>query len=64
MFTPSPQATHTLIQQYVHVQARDKTIADKLMPTSNARTPNYPFCRLLLVVKMFGPNLNELTNQN
>ena len=33
---------------------RDKTMADKLMYIPNDDAQNNPFCRLLLVVVMFG----------
>ena len=40
---------------------RDKTMADKLMYIPNDVTQNYPFCRLQLVIDMFGHlTINEI----
>ena len=39
---------------HIEYAYRDKTIADKLIYTSNGDTQKYPFCRLKLVVEMFG----------
>ena len=39
-------------------------MADKLMYIPNDDTQNYHFCRLQSVIKTFGSQLNESTNQN
>ena len=39
-------------------------MAINLMYIHDDDTPNYPFCRLQLVVKTFGHTTKEATNQN
>ena len=42
---------------------RDKTVADKLMYFPNDDIQNYTFCRLQIVIKMFGHS-TEWTNKS
>ena len=49
-----------MVESYAHVKTekieilRDKTMEDKLINNPNDDKPNYPFCRLRLLVEKFG----------